>query len=334
MSQAAVGSPFPLPASALERLVTSLLGRQFWITACLMFGLGLILPGDYGRLRPLVPLFLGGILFFSCLRLSLQEMGQGVTLGTARTLAWTIPWRLALMPLVAGGLTWLIAPSWAAGVMLLAASPAAMSSVAFTDLYGGTRMFALLQMLGTTMLAPLTVPLLLAHVHLGQGVAAGAAGGHPLAARMLYMATVLGIPFILAQLTRRAVPRLVARNHHRLGLGAVLCSCTLVFIATASNRAAWASWHWSALAVPLLLSGALCLSGLGVGMLATRWLLPRGEGIAFCCGEIWINNGLAVAFVTQFFPGNPYMLLPAILMQLPIIAVMSFFGWFVRFRHE
>ena len=334
MSQAAVGSPFPLPASALERLVTSLLGRQFWITACLMFVLGLTLPGHYGALRPLVPIFLSGILFFSCLRLSLQEMGQGVTVATARTLAWTIPWRLALMPLVAGGITWLIAPAWAGGVMLLAASPAAMSSVAFTDLYGGTRMFALLQMLGTTMLSPLTVPLLVAHVHLGQGAAAGPSGGHPLGARMLYMATVLGIPFVLAQATRRAAPRLVAHNHHRLSLCAVFCSCTLVFIAIASNRAAWASWHWSALVAPLVLSSALCLAGLGVGLLAMGWLLPRGEGIAFGCGEIWINNGLAVAFVTQFFPGNPYMLLPAILMQLPIIAVMSFYGWFVRFRHE
>jgi len=293
MSHGDTGSPYPPAAAPLERLVTSLLGRQFWITACLMFVLGLTLPGHYGALRPLVPIFLSGILFFSCLRLSLQEMGQGVTVATARTLAWTI-----------------------------------------TDLYGGTRMFALLQMLGTTMLSPLTVPLLVAHVHLGQGAAAGPSGGHPLGARMLYMATVLGIPFVLAQATRRAAPRLVAHNHHRLSLCAVFCSCTLVFIAIASNRAAWASWHWSALVAPLVLSSALCLAGLGVGLLAMGWLLPRGEGIAFGCGEIWINNGLAVAFVTQFFPGNPYMLLPAILMQLPIIAVMSFFGWYVRYRHE
>jgi predicted Na+-dependent transporter len=333
------GEQTVLPTSAQRsragRAFGALLGRHFWITAYLMFVLGLWLPGDYRWLRPSVPFFLGGILFFSCLKIGFSEIRSGLRPRTLGKLAALTPWRLVVMPLLAAGATALIAPQWAGGVLILCASPAAMSSVALTDLYGGNRMFALLQLLATTVLCPLTVPLLLAHVHLDYHTSGMAAPAHgALTHQILYILLVLGTPFTLAQLTRQAAGAVVERHHARWGLFAVLSSCCLIFIAASSNRQAWSQWSLWQLLLPMGLASLVCLLGLGMGLASRRCGLDRGEAIAFGCGEIWINNGLAVAFVSQFYPDNAYMLLPAILMQLPIVAVMTFYGWLVRYRFE
>ncbi len=47
--------------------MASLLGRRFWITAYALLALGFWLPGDYRATSPLIPVLLGGILYFSCL---------------------------------------------------------------------------------------------------------------------------------------------------------------------------------------------------------------------------------------------------------------------------
>ena len=45
-----------------------------------------------------------------------------------------------------------------------------------------------------------------------------------------------------------------------------------------------------------------------------------------------MNNGLGVAFSSRFFPDAPAMLLPAILMQVPMVAGVALVAHWARAR--
>lgn len=301
----------------------SLLGRHFWITAYAMLAAGLWLPGDYGGLRPVVPVFLGGILYFTCLKISLAEIRAAMRWQVLARVAALAPVRLVALPIACWATIAGLSPAWAAGVLLVAASPSGFSSVAFTDLYGGSRMFALLLVLVTSLLCPLTIPLLL------DAFGPGGIDTAALAGRMGFLLVVLVTPFAAAQLTRALLPAFVERHHGRWGYGAILSGCLMIFVSVAANRHAWEGWPLASFAVPFGLACLVCAVGFVVGI-ASRAVVARGECIAFTCGEIWLNNGLAVAFAGQFFPGDAHLILPAVLMQVPIVATMALYGWWTR----
>jgi predicted Na+-dependent transporter len=147
---------------------------------------------------------------------------------------------------------------------------------------------------------------------------------------MAYLVVVLVSPFALAQLTRWLLPALVERHRSRWTYGSIASSCLLVFIGVASNRKAWEAFPIADFATPVALATMVCLLGFAIGM-TSRLVLRRAESISFTCGEIWLNNGLAVAFASQFFAGEPRMILPAVLMQVPIVATMALYGRWTRF---
>ncbi len=312
-------------------LIAALLGRHFWAIAFTMVGLGFLLPGDFRALRPLIPVFLGGILFFTSLRISPAEVRDAIRPATLGRLALLVPWRLIGAPLACWASTRALDAPWAAGLLLLGASPTGMSSVAFSDLFGGSRMFALLQTLATSLLCPFTLPLLLMWLGPHADPGAQAHAGRELAERMAYVAAIIGVPWAAAQAIRAAAPRVVASHDGWWNPMAVLSSCLLTFIAISSNRAAWHGWSAHTMLEPLLLSCQLSVLGFAVGQ-ASRLVLRDQESIAFTCGELWVNNGIAVAVASQCFRDDPYMILPAVLLQLPIIASMSAYGWYLQRR--
>jgi len=309
-------------------VLASLLGSRFWITAYIMLALGFTVPGDWQWLKPTIPFFLGGILFFSCLKISLSE-----TITAVRTpvvwwrLGWTSCAKLLLIPLIAFAITKLIAPDWANGILLLTMMPAGFACLAFADLLGGNRVVTLLLVLATSALVPFTAPLLLA-VFTGTTVSWSA-----VAYEAGYIALLLATPFTLAQLTRAAFPALIVRHFARWNAGSIASACILVFVGAAVNRHTWADLPGSAILIALGLTIMATLVSAGCAVLLGRFL-PRGDAIAFTCVAIYMNNGLAIAFATQFSGGNPYMLLPAIMVQIPVMIGVPVMNWFMDRQHR
>ncbi len=305
-------------------MLSALLSRHFWITAYAMLAAGLWLPGDYSAWHAWVPIFLGGILYFTCLKIRFQEIRDNLRLNVLLRVAALMPIRLFALPLVCYAAARAVAPDWATGVLVLAVMPAGFSSIAFTDLYGGNRMLALLLVLATSVVCPLTVPLLV------EGLGAGGhLGGAALAHRVGYLLAVLMTPFALAQVTRALAGDFVERHRERWSYGAILSSCLMIFVSVSSNRHAWEGIPLSGLALPLGLGCMVSAIGFAGGMLV-RLFVSRADAIAFTCGEIWINNGLAIAFASEFFRGEAKMVLPAVLMQVPIVATMALYGQWTR----
>ncbi len=309
-------------------MLVSLLGRRFWILALVMIAAGMWLPGDYRGMRPLVPIALGGILFFTGLKLRFGELVDEAR-GPARL------GRIGILSviklLVIPGAAYVAArpfgPDWALGVMLVSAMPGGMSSAAMADLYRASGPFALVITVVTSLACPLSVPWLL---HLVDGTTT--AGGGVLADRALYIVGLLCVPFTLAQLVRRFWPAMVQRHHGRWGYGAVASSAALIFISLSANRQAWAGFPLSGLVTPLLIDAVVLAVTLGLALTTRRWLPARqAYAFAFCC--VWMNNGLAVAFASRFYPDDARVILPAVLMQLPITAAVVVLGWVIG-RHE
>jgi BASS family bile acid:Na+ symporter len=301
--------------------LVSLLGRRFWLLGYAFLLLGFLLPGDWAELKPAVPVLLGGILFFSFLRLPLREL-QAALAERRRwiTAGWLTLLKLLVIPVLVWAALQALIPAWAAGVLLVVCMPAGLSSLALTDLQRGDRALALLMVLITSLVAPLTVPALLTvltHAH---------ADWRLVAERAVYISALLVIPFLAAQACRAAAPAVIARHHASWGMGAIACSMTLIGVSILAVRGAWAGATFGMLMTALALTVAASLVILAVVALAAR-RMDRAAVIAFGCGAIYMNNGLAVAFAVRFYPGDAAMVLPAIMIQVPMLALTALMGW-------
>ncbi len=305
-------------------MFASLLGSRFWIVGYISLACGLWLPGEYGYLEPLIPVVLGTMLFFTSLRVRLSALaGEITSLRALRRIGALAGLKLVVLPLVVYALGLLLAPEWALGLFLVAAMPAGMSSAALTGLYGGNIGMALMLILATSLLCPLTVPLQLQLL--------GGNPDWPLAARKAgYLLLLLAIPFALAQIAWRAAPRFVAERDalwQRCTLGVM---SALIFVSAAPCRDAWSHVAGHALLVPIALTGVASALFVATG-LVSRIALATPEAIAFGCACIYMNNGLGVAFAAKFYPDDAHMLLPAIMMQVPMLGATVLFGtWMGR----
>jgi bile acid:Na+ symporter, BASS family len=306
-------------------LIASLLGHRFWIPAYVALVIGLFAPGEYAWMQPAVPVALGGILFFTCLKIPFGSVLDG--LRDRRLLActgWMALAKLVLLPALAWLVTWLIAPEWAAGVALVTLMPAGLSSVALADLHRGDRVLALFLIIVTSLLAPLSVPAGMALVHTGPA---------PDTARLIkqavYILAMLAIPFAGAQAVRLTLPKLVARGMSWWGRLAILSLIIMVLVSCLANRGAWAGWEPARMLVPLLWVCIAASIAIAASLAMRRWL-PGAQVTAFACAAIYMNNGLSIAYATQFHSGDAHVILPCVLMQVPMVAGVVLWGHWAK----
>lgn len=313
------------PASAVASLLASLLGPRFWIPAYIALLVGLFAPGDFAWLKPAVPVALGGILFFTCLKIPLGSVVDGLRdRPLQRRTAWMAAVKLLLLPAIAWSVTRLIAPDWAAGVALVTLMPAGLSSVALADLHRGDRVLALFLIIVTSLLAPLTVPAGMALVHPGS-----APDAERLAGQAAYILAMLAIPFAAAQTVRRVLPGVVERGMAWWGRCSILSLIVMILVSCLANRAAWAAWEPMRMLVPLGLACLASATALACA-LSLRRILPMPAVTAFACSALYMNNGLSIAYATQFHPGDAHVMLPCVLMQVPMVAGVVLWGRWAR----
>jgi predicted Na+-dependent transporter len=318
------------PGARMPAVIAFLFGRHFWIPAFAAIAAGFWLPGEYSGWTPSVPWLLGGILFCSCLKVRLAEMHEHLgDTGLLLRQFFLTGIKLLAFPLLVFAALYPLVPEWAPGLALVAMMPAGVTSMAFTDISRGNHTLALLNVLTTSAASPLTVPILLLFI---APVAAGGAWA-VMAERAGYILLLLLIPFLAAQLVRRFAADFIARHDDWWSKAAMMFSCALSFVATAVSREQWAQWPASDFIAPLLLSCLVQVITI-IGCLLVARRLTTGDAIAFACGALFVNNGLAVALTTRFFPGQPRMVLPAVLIAIPMWVSMSLLERAMRQRRN
>ncbi|TVR14850.1 MAG: hypothetical protein EA401_03705 [Planctomycetota bacterium] len=312
----------------------SLFGPRFWVMAYGAMILGFVLPAGWlpeTFLQGMVPLLLGGILFFSGLRFPLWEMCEAACSPRLyRQLLALLPVKLAVLPILAYLCVLPFLPAWAVGVYLVMLMPMGLSSIAFTDLYRGNRMLSIALVVGSSVLAPVSVPLLVMVI---QPSDAERLPWLPLLAQAGYILTLLLLPLIASQFARGLFPRTVARYQLSWNAWAICCSCLLVLASISGTRSMWQGAAWESLLGAVIACSIATLVTM-LAMVPLWRLMRREDAVAFALGSIFMNNGLAVAFALQFFPNQVTMILPAVLMQVPMVAGTAYIGWLAMRHHR
>jgi predicted Na+-dependent transporter len=154
--------------------VRSLIETHFGLALILACVLGLVLPGMPAIPNELAALALAVLMFVSCYRLRDSQLADV----RPRELLMFYAVRYVALPPLLYGATLMIAPDYALAVLLLSVVPAAVSSPAFTAMYGGKITIAFAVVLLSQLMSPLLIPL--------QFMAVGADGVTPSTAHLFH----------------------------------------------------------------------------------------------------------------------------------------------------
>ncbi|MDQ7814356.1 MAG: bile acid:sodium symporter [Patescibacteria group bacterium] len=112
---------------------------------------------------------------------------------------------LIFMPLAMWLPTWVFAPDWALAFLIVGAAPTGLTIALVADLFGGRQALAMLIAVTTSLIAPLTMPLLL-YVVVGQSVK------FPVGSMLLSLIVTMVVPFFAAMAVKHKFPKFINRN--------------------------------------------------------------------------------------------------------------------------
>jgi len=265
--------------------------RHFSLVLLSVLVSAVLWPGPWATAMPAVLPILGAMIFLGGLRVDTGVVRS--RLGRPWRLAGDILGQMLLLPLAAGLLMQALAPEYTLGAMAVVATPAATSSPALTALLGGCVATAVILLVGTSLLAPLSLPTVLAfgggQVELDTG------------AMMLRLVLVLALPLGAAILLRRRAPRLCTRLEPLIG-GLVTVLLALVCAIPVATQGEALRSGGLALLTPFALSFALLAGQLGLG-----WLLGLGRepgerralALSLCFKNIALTAALALTFFDE-----------------------------------
>jgi predicted Na+-dependent transporter len=269
---------------------------------------GLALPGLAAWLRPLLPYFVFLLAAATMIRIDGPEILAHI--GRPWRLALILLWGLVLSPIVTAALvTRLGLPDGLAhAIVIWSASPALISSPAIAFLLGLDGSLALLVMVASSFLMPLTLPPLvlgLLGVHLELGIVA----------LMLRLVLFIGGAVALAAIARRLLggTRIVRRRDELGGVNVVLLVLFAIAIMDGVGDIALNRPR------ELLLYAASALAAsLGQQLLGTLAFLYQGRSEALTIGLVCGNRNMASVWASLGAFATPELTLFFIAVQLPI----------------
>jgi BASS family bile acid:Na+ symporter len=307
--------------------------RYFWALCVAVTLLGLLLPQAGWPFAPVKIVFLAGILFFTGLKIDFRA--ALAELKRPGLLAYVSLMMLVVLPLGMWGLSLLIAPRFAVGVLIVAAMPAGLAGGSLSDIIGGNAALALVVTLVTSVLCPLLVPWVIAVGTGGSAADTGglAAGGWAfLLTQALWLAAILFSPLAVAYVVRRLLPGVVARFRPTFTALSIVSLCLLILgvmsDASADFLGLLSRTPWEAVRIigfMFLFSAVLHVAG----YFLAPWR-PPADRAALSINAAYVNNGLAMVFAGQFFAGSEAVL-PAVLLEIPmVLAILPLKAYLAR----
>jgi len=178
--------------------------RNDWImvTACLgALAAGLLFPGQTAIFAPFPKACMMGVLFFNFLDIRPSEVVGSIRGKGPRTCGFLL-FKMLLLPALAWGLCRLVLPGYALSALLLGGMSCGVAGPVFAAMYGVSAAFATALVLFTSLLVPLTLPLLVKAL-------AGLSLNVSLWEMIRLLAEVVLIPFAAAETARRFLPILI-----------------------------------------------------------------------------------------------------------------------------
>lgn len=253
----------------------------------------------------LLPLGLAFLMFVVGMRLTLAGLADIFRHPVALFAGLSV--QMVLLPVVAAVLAALFAmpAEMAAGLLVIAAAPGGITSnyvalVSRADVALSTAMT-----LVTSLLACLTIPLVLMAAGLSLGE------GSPVAAMLrmsVAMFSVTGAPLAIGMALRRFLPAVAVRLDRPLDLASRLVFAAIVLSTFWQNREAMIAYALDVGPPAALLNVTAIAAGLGVARLLG---LPRRQGYAIAI-EAGLQNAAMAMFVAATIFGQPALAVPAL----------------------
>lgn len=286
--------------------------------AALLFGL--LLPAT----RYLIPwntLFLQIIFFLSCLKINVSQLNA--SLKDWRFLALANIAKLIVFPVLAWLFIHSYAPDLGLALFLLAAMPVGMTAPLLVEVIGGKQTTAMVLTVTTSLLAPLTIPILVKFLY-GASISVDTLG------MFKQLALVIFLPFIIALIVKQVVPKLIDRVKTKTKPVSILLLGLLIAgaVAKQSHQIISLSQDWWKLLTAIAALYLFFLLSHAIGYFIFYWKKTADKSTA-SVSLTYMNFTLAIFLAAQFFP-KPEVLLPLVLSILPWATLPAAWKWMIK----
>ena len=278
--------------------------KYFWVFFIAGLVLGLIIPVYNDNLMSLLKPFLMIMLFLVFLKTDVAHIFMKIK--NYKQMIFLAISFMVVIPLLLFFVFNTFDHTFAVGVLLLTAMPAAVASPALTDIVKGNIALSTSIVIVTSIIAPLTVPLLFWLIQF-EGLSVNP--------WWLFkdLAIVIIIPVIASQIIKRYASHSIAKNEHVITSFNVIILSVMVYIAMASQREVILNditgilWHTFLLYIVSIL---LHFIGYFMGFTEDH----RGK-ISITIASAYKNNGMAIVLAALYF--EPAILVLMVLSELP-----------------
>ncbi len=252
---------------------------------------GVIFPEQLRPLNAYTTLLLMMIFLVSSLRLDLGELKSYVK--DWKMLTVTNLNMLVLMPLGMWLPCWLFAPDWALAFLIVGAAPTGLTIALVADLFGGRQSLAMLIAVTTSLLAPLTMPLVLWLV-IGKSV------DFPVLSMFGSLLLTIVLPFGAAMLIKRRAKKFVARHDLAWREISLILFGVLVAGVTADGIIG-SNYTFNPYDLGIIIVMTAFMGGIAwFGYATTYWRTPA-ERITIALCLVYMNNTVALYIGGRFF---------------------------------
>ncbi len=278
--------------------------ESHYIVIGLAFVVGLFYPKLVLGMVNWSTFFLALIFFLSSLKIDLKEVKKFFS--DIPLLLLVNIFALFVLPIFVYYLFNLFWPSLAIAFLILSAMPVGMTAPLLTEISGGRQSMALVLTITTSLLAPVTVPLIIK-------ILAGASVVVSFWDMFILLATVIYVPFILAQIIKKYWQGIINKTEYLFKpISVILLGLLIVVIVAKQSDMIWGGFsNW--LYIESLFIFFIILHILGYFIMFWK---QREYKLTISVCLTYMNFTLAIELVNNFFT-EPNILIPVVFSVIP-----------------
>jgi BASS family bile acid:Na+ symporter len=251
-------------------------------------------------------------------------------LGQPKAVAIALGLQAIVLPLICYGLVVMlgVAPIYAVGLMLLAASPGGVSANLFSHLFGGNVAMNISLTAINTLLSIVSLPLI---ANFAINTFAKSGQVVPMqTGKVIEVITIVLVPVLVGMLVKHKAPGFAARMDQPMKRFSMVVLAVLALVAIAKE---WTALSTSFASIGLAVVAFNAIS-LGLGYCVPRMMgLDKPNAIAIGY-EIGIHNSTLAIFVAVSVLGDFQLMLPAAVYSVSMYVLATAFGFFVLGRQQ
>lgn len=277
--------------------------KHFWIFLLTCLVLGLIYPLFNEFLMSLLKLFLMAMLFLVFLKTDIAQIFTKMK--NYKLMIFIVVMNMVIFPLFFYLTFSLFDPVLAIGMLLLTAMPAGVTTPALTDIARGNTALSASIVIVTSVVAPLTVPLLFWAINNKVAVDPW----------LLFkdLALIVFVPMILSQPVKRYFSGIIEKYNHVFTASNIIILSVMVYAIMGSQRDIILGDFRKIIRETAFLYLVYILLHL-FGYL-TGFKEDKEDKISLTIGSAYINNGMAIVLAALYF--EPAILVLMVLSELP-----------------